>query len=231
MMRSIWKPVAISAVSIRKLKFLTKLIAKKTKKDFKALKRIILTKKYLRLRYFIKKHISGAKRISNCFTIKNRFKAVYSHNTLKVQNKNLFPKTILKLNNLRGRFPIVLRARPQDTIIRLFNHIRLFMKFKGGYKVHIKGKRAIKNPLSKFFSVNRYFSGRKFGEFIITRVTGGFRKNKDKAKIKKLKKDIEKAKRRRAHQVKEDTRIWKKVLDEAKKKGKGPKKGKVGKKK
>lgn len=92
-------------------------------------------------------------------------------------------------------------------MLHAFTFFKLYLCLKGGYKRNIRSRINRNKSLRKKFTLNRYFSGRKFGEFIITRVCGGFRKNKDKSKIAKLNKDLEKARKRRLHQIKENARI------------------------
>jgi hypothetical protein len=82
------------------------------------------------------------------------------------------------------------------------------------YGIPLKLKRKKRRKLKKFYNVSKYAIGIKFGEYIRTRVFYGFRRQKDKKKIAKLKKDLKKAKQQKLHQRRENARLMRKAIME-----------------
>lgn len=94
------------------------------------------------------------------------------------------------------------------------------------YGIRSRTKKSSRRKLRKLYTVSRYMCLAKFGEFLRTRRFYGYRLQKDKKKLAKLRKDMDKAERQKLHQRREGRRLMKKAIMEtraANRKKAGPK--------
>lgn len=106
----------------------------------------------------------------------------------------------------------VLRPRGSDRILRLVTRGLIFKNFKVGPYARSSSREL--RRLCRYFAVTRYALLQCFGEFQKTRFYYGFRLKKDKKKIEKLHKDLQKESQQRARQAQEDRRLMRRAIQE-----------------
>jgi len=109
-------------------------------------------------------------------------------------------------------FDNILTPMKRDPILRLAARGIIWHNMTYGIKARIKQSTRIK--LKKLYSVSKYMCLVKFGEFFRTRRFYGYRLQKDKKKLKKLRKDMDKAVRQKLHQRRENSRLMRKAVME-----------------
>ena len=115
---------------------------------------------------------------------------------------------------LRGRTKrrLIIWPTRSDTITKLSHFATIWHDMSFG--LYNSRTKSTKFRLHRFYHVSKYMSQEKFGNFLQTRRAGGFRVNKDKQKIEKFHKDLEKEKQKQKHVARENARLMAKALKE-----------------
>ncbi len=147
------------------------------------------------------------------YGFKKRLHDLISGTTKLWRKRKFFRKGVNAKLTLKFK-RVILIPKQSDTILRLTTKLRIWNDFKRGLPA---GKdRPARYRRLRFYKVNKNMLTEKFGNFMDTRTFGGYRAQKDKQKIAKFTKDMEKEARKRIHQIKEKARLMAKALKEEK---------------
>lgn len=135
--------------------------------------------------------------------------AIGSKLTMRAVSPQLL--TLRVLGHVRKRSWAV-KPRRFDCIYRLTRLLIIYQNMNYGLR-SLKNEERRKRLL-KYYTVNKHQLFFKYGSFLRTRSYSGFRIHKDRKKLEKMKKDIEKAERQALHRRRENSRLMRKAIME-----------------